>query len=109
MLSHLFLLVKFLVPSVLTYFSVWLYLPFFSLQEEIKITGVTVFVNPYTEPDEEDEKEKEKEEKIAEDEDNVSLSPVDLESLRSTYTDTGKRTPFFKQFGREFIGNTFVI
>lgn len=38
--------------------------------EEIKITGVTVFVNPYTEPDEEDEKEKEKEEKIAEDEDN---------------------------------------
>ncbi|KAI8534819.1 hypothetical protein RHMOL_Rhmol10G0126200 [Rhododendron molle] len=37
--------------------------------EEIKITGVTVFVNPYTEPDEEDEK-KEKEEKIAEDEDN---------------------------------------
>lgn len=29
------------------------------LQEDITITGVTVFVNPYTEPDEEDEKAKE--------------------------------------------------
>lgn len=37
-------------------------------QEEIKITSVTVFVNPYTEPDEEEEETKEKE---AEDEDNV--------------------------------------
>lgn len=35
--------------------------------EEIKITSVTVFVNPYTEPDEEEEETKEKE---AEDEDN---------------------------------------
>lgn len=35
----------------------------FCFQEEIKITGVTVFVNPYTEPDEEEEKAKEEEEK----------------------------------------------
>ncbi|KAL9461226.1 hypothetical protein AB3S75_004264 [Citrus x aurantiifolia] len=37
--------------------------------EEIKITGVTVFVNPYSEPDEEEEEEKAKDEKNAEDED----------------------------------------
>ncbi|KAF3439061.1 hypothetical protein FNV43_RR17336 [Rhamnella rubrinervis] len=36
--------------------------------EEIKITGVTVFVNPYTEPDEEEEKEEAKNEKEVEDE-----------------------------------------
>ncbi|KAH7845497.1 hypothetical protein Vadar_002903 [Vaccinium darrowii] len=41
--------------------------------EEIKITGVTVFVNPYTEPDEEDEKEKVKDEKNTEDEDNEKV------------------------------------
>lgn len=42
------------------------------LQEEIKITGVTVFVNPYTELDEEDEKEeKAKNEKEVEDEEKV--------------------------------------
>jgi hypothetical protein len=35
----------------------------FCFQEEIKISGVTVFVNPYTEPDEEEEKAKEEEEK----------------------------------------------
>lgn len=40
------------------------------LQEEIKITSVTVFVNPYTEPDEE-------EEGIAEDE----KQPVDDENV----------------------------
>ena len=33
----------------------------FFLQQEIKITGVTVFVNPYTEPDEEEEQPKEEE------------------------------------------------
>ncbi|KAL9464151.1 hypothetical protein AB3S75_001867 [Citrus x aurantiifolia] len=37
--------------------------------EEIKITGVTVFVNPYSEPDEGEEEEKAKDEKNAEDED----------------------------------------
>lgn len=37
--------------------------------EEIKITGVTVFVNPYSEPDEEEEEEKAKDEKNDEDED----------------------------------------
>lgn len=42
------------------------------MQEEIKITGVTVFVNPYTEPDEEEEKEKTENDKAAEDEENVS-------------------------------------
>ncbi|XP_057481551.1 peptidyl-prolyl cis-trans isomerase CYP65-like isoform X1 [Actinidia eriantha] len=41
--------------------------------EEIKITGVTVFVNPYTEPDEEDEQEKAKNEKKAEEEDNDKI------------------------------------
>ncbi|GFY86636.1 plant U-box 49 [Actinidia rufa] len=41
--------------------------------EEIKITGVTVFVNPYTEPDEEDEKEQAKNEKKAEDEDDDKI------------------------------------
>lgn len=38
--------------------------------EEIKITGVTVFVNPYTEPDEEEEKEKTENNQAAEDEEN---------------------------------------
>lgn len=41
-------------------------------QEEIKINKVTIFVNPYAEPDEEEEEEKSKENK-AEDEDNVSF------------------------------------
>ncbi|MED6194771.1 cytochrome P450 monooxygenase 65 [Stylosanthes scabra] len=39
--------------------------------EEIKITSVTIFVNPYTEPDEEEEKDKEKEK--MEDEDNSKV------------------------------------
>lgn len=39
------------------------------VQEEIKITGVTIFVNPYTEPDEEEEEAKAEEK--AEDEDKV--------------------------------------
>lgn len=43
------------------------------LQEEIKILKVSVFVNPYTEPDEEEEKAKEEEEK-KKDEDYVMLS-----------------------------------
>lgn len=43
---------------------------FFCLQEEIKITSVTVFVNPYTEPDEEEEQDNAKE-KNTEDEENV--------------------------------------
>lgn len=41
--------------------------------EEIKIISVTVFVNPYMEPDEEEEEEKGKGEKTAEDEDNDKL------------------------------------
>lgn len=41
------------------------------VQEEIKITSVTVFVNPYSEPDEEEEKQKD--EKNVEDEENVRL------------------------------------
>lgn len=41
------------------------------MQEDIKITRVTIFVNPYTEPDEEEEKAKE--ENKVEDEDYVSL------------------------------------
>lgn len=41
-------------------------------QEEIKITGVTVFVNPYTEPDEEEEKAAtENEKNLPNDEENV--------------------------------------
>jgi predicted membrane protein len=47
------------------------------VQEEIKITSITVFVNPYTEPDEEEEKEKAKDEKNAEDEENVSFESFD--------------------------------
>ncbi|TQD69062.1 hypothetical protein C1H46_045405 [Malus baccata] len=39
------------------------------MQEEIKITSVTIFVNPYTEPDEEEE-EKAKAQEKAQDEDN---------------------------------------
>lgn len=42
------------------------------VQEEIKITGITVFVNPYSEPDEEEE-EKAKDEKNVDDEENVSF------------------------------------
>ncbi|XP_010272663.1 PREDICTED: peptidyl-prolyl cis-trans isomerase CYP65 isoform X3 [Nelumbo nucifera] len=40
------------------------------LQEEIKINSVTVFVNPYTESDDEEEKEKGKDEKNAIDDEN---------------------------------------
>ncbi|KAG6604128.1 Peptidyl-prolyl cis-trans isomerase CYP65, partial [Cucurbita argyrosperma subsp. sororia] len=40
--------------------------------EEIKITSVTVFVNPYSEPDEEEE-EKQKDEKNVEDEENAKV------------------------------------
>ena len=43
------------------------------LQEEIKITSVTVFVNPYTELDEEEEQEKAKNEKDIEDGENVTF------------------------------------
>lgn len=42
------------------------------MQEEIKITSVTVFVNPYSEPDEEEAEEKAKDEKNINDEENVS-------------------------------------
>lgn len=41
------------------------------MQEEIKITGVTVFVNPYTEPDAEEEKTKDG--TNAEDEEKVKI------------------------------------
>lgn len=51
------------------------------LQEEVKITGVTVFVNPYTEPDEEEEKEEAKNEKEVKDEEKVRL--IFLEPLMS--------------------------
>lgn len=51
--------------------------------EEIKITSVTIFVNPYTEPDEEDE-EKAKEEKNAEDDEN--------EKVGSWYSNPGTGT-----------------
>jgi len=37
------------------------------LQEEIKILKVSIFMNPYTEPDEEEEKAKEEEKKKDED------------------------------------------
>lgn len=48
----------------------------FLIQEEIKINSITVFVNPYTEPDEEDEQEDAKDEKATEDEENVSFWSV---------------------------------
>lgn len=48
-------------------------LPLLLVQEEIKIISVTVFINPYMEPDEEEVEEKGEGEKTAEDEDNVSL------------------------------------
>lgn len=41
------------------------------MQEDIKITSVTIFVNPYTEPDEEEEKAND--ENKAEDGENVSF------------------------------------
>lgn len=41
------------------------------MQEDIKITGVTVFVNPYSEADEEEEKEAAENEKKAEDDEYV--------------------------------------
>ncbi|KAK9670260.1 hypothetical protein RND81_13G189800 [Saponaria officinalis] len=41
--------------------------------EEIKINNVTIFVNPYTEPDEEEEEEKTEEQKKAEDEENEKV------------------------------------
>lgn len=51
------------------------------MQEEIKITSITVFVNPYTEPDEEEEKEKAKDEKNVDDEENVSFESFDIRAL----------------------------
>lgn len=42
------------------------------MQEEMKITGFTVFVNPYTEPDEEGEDTKQRDEKSTHDEEHVS-------------------------------------
>ena len=56
------------VPSLIS-----LCFPPLLVQEEIKIINVTVFVNPYMEPDEEEVEEKGKGEKTAEDEDNVSF------------------------------------
>lgn len=50
------------------------------MQEEIKITSVTIFVNPYTEPDEEEE-EKAKAEEKAEDEDNVCYQTLKFVSV----------------------------
>ncbi|KAF3949707.1 hypothetical protein CMV_024459 [Castanea mollissima] len=52
--------------------------------EEIKITGVTVFVNPYSEPNEEEEEEKAKDEKNVEDEEN--------EKIGSWYSNPGTGT-----------------
>lgn len=52
------------------FFSVFSY-DFF--QEEIKINNVTVFVNPYTEPDEGEEEEKANDKKNTEDEENVGF------------------------------------
>lgn len=43
------------------------------VQEEIKINSVSVFVNPYSEPDEEEEEKKTEEEKTLEDVENVSV------------------------------------
>ncbi|KAL9254231.1 Peptidyl-prolyl cis-trans isomerase CYP65-like protein [Drosera capensis] len=55
------------------------------LQEEIKITSVDIFVNPYTEPDEEEEEEeKTKDEKTREDEEN--------EKVGSWYSNPGSGT-----------------
>ncbi|KAF2294722.1 hypothetical protein GH714_015727 [Hevea brasiliensis] len=52
--------------------------------EEIKIISVTVFVNPYMEPDEEDEQEEAKDEKPPEDEEN--------EKVGSWYSNPGTGT-----------------
>ncbi|OAY35588.1 peptidyl-prolyl cis-trans isomerase CYP65 [Manihot esculenta] len=52
--------------------------------EEIKINSITVFVNPYTEPDEEDEQEEAKDEKATEDEEN--------EKVGSWYSNPGTGT-----------------
>ncbi|KAH7511212.1 hypothetical protein FEM48_Zijuj08G0129500 [Ziziphus jujuba var. spinosa] len=52
--------------------------------EEIKITGVTIFVNPYTEPDEEEEKEEAKNEKKVIDEED--------EKVGSWYSNPGTGT-----------------
>lgn len=50
------------------------------LQEEIKIIEANVFVNPYTEADEEEEKEKAEKEKN-EDKDIVSITPFTIYNL----------------------------
>lgn len=52
------------------------------VQEEIKIISVTVFVNPYSELDEEEEKKIE-DEKNAEDDENVSVEPLISITLHS--------------------------
>lgn len=68
--------------ATLSLIVVWLHLiciiPHF-LQEEIKITSVTVFVNPYTEPDEEDKKGED--EKKDDDEENVSFHFLHLQHI----------------------------
>lgn len=48
------------------------------VQEEIKIISTSVFVNPYSEPDEEEEEKKTEEEKTIEDAENVSVLAVTL-------------------------------
>lgn len=47
------------------------------IQEEIKITSATVFVNPYTEPDEEEQKVEE-EKKATDDDRVISISRIFL-------------------------------
>lgn len=68
------------------------------MQEEIKVTGVTVFVNPYTEPDAEEEEEKTKDGKNAEDEENVSFWTLKLRS--GTFCSL-----FFLPFSFQFLSN----
>lgn len=53
------------------------------LQEEIKIIEANVFVNPYTEPDEEEEEKEKAEKEKNEDKDIVSITPSTIYSLSS--------------------------
>lgn len=53
------------------------------MQEEIKIIEANVFVNPYTEPDEEEEEKEKAEKEKNEDKDIVSITPSTLYNLSS--------------------------
>jgi hypothetical protein len=81
------------------------------MQEEIKITSVTVFVNPYTELDEE-EQEKAKDEKDIGDEENVTFwAPFGVEKrhFKFLFINFGLERVMWILFVCYFLGKDWVM